>query len=184
MSPIKYALCVILTVCLCVQGFSTNTNNPNLINPAHDGFHPPMMMPDLTCTFNILSAIMDGPTFEFGIIDVYEVAGEATSGELTVTLAKDPRLTFTYDPGMVLAGPYFVNNSNWTYDGSDPATHIWTSNTAISANGKSAIGFLFAYDPQNLDGTVTYTVNIVSGSGGDANDANNSDTESVTYFTQ
>lgn len=141
------------------------------------------MIPDLTCTLNILSSIMDGSTFEFVIIDVYEVAGDATSGEITVTMPKDPNLTFTYDTNMVLAGPYVVNNADWTYDGTNSAFHVWTTSNAINANGKSSIGVLFNYVP-NGDGITTYAASVFLGSGGETNGSNNSDNQTVTYFQQ
>jgi len=134
-------------------------------------------------SFNILSSLMDGPTFEFGIIDVYEVAGDQTVGTITVTLPKDPKFTFAYDSSLTSAGLYTVNNAQWTYDNTNPNFHIWTTGDAIPANGKSSIGFIFGYNTEG-DGEVSYSVSLLSGSGGETNDTNNTDIEVVTYFTK
>jgi len=151
--------------------------------PIADNSSTECLVPDLAITFNILSTIMDGPTFEFGIIDVYEVADDITSGTITVTLPKDPRFSFVYDSSLGNVGPYLVNNASWTYDNSDPDLHIWTTEDSLNALGKSSIGFIFNYDTEG-DGEIVYTVSVVSGSGGEVNDSNNVDVEQITYFTK
>jgi len=140
--------------------------------------------PDIACTFNILSSMMDGFTFERAIIDIYEVGGLNSSGLITVVLPKDPNFSILpYDNSMTNVGPYTVNNSQWSYDSSDPTFHIWTSSASISALGKSSIGMIFSYNPQGGDGEVTYTTTVIAGSGGEVNSANNVDVESITFFT-
>ncbi len=165
--PVAFLFIFMFSICLPAQ--AANIKNP------------PLLIPDLACTFNILSSIMDGNTFEFGIIDVYEVAGDATVGTITIRLEKDDNLDFVYDPSLAIAGLYIVNNAVWTYDDSDPDFHVFTLEDTIPANGKSSIGFIFNYDTQE-DGEVVYTVSIASGSGGDTNESNNVDVEAITHF--
>jgi len=154
---------------------TSSNNNPEVIIS--------LMDPDLTCTLNILSSISDESTTEFAFIDVYELAGNSTNGEITVTLPKDPRFTFAYDSSLSFLGIYEVNNANWSYDNSDPAFHVWKTSTVINGSGKSSIGIIFSYDPQGLDGEVSYTATVLANSGGETNSSNNSDSESITFFT-
>jgi len=137
--------------------------------------------PDLSNVLTFLPTGTTGVTDMAWSIRVQELEDFPTSGVVTIILAKDERLTFSYDPSLTTLGPFDLSNSDWVYDGSNSSFHIWTSNLSIEALGNSSFGFEATYDPQGTSGSSTYTVTIVSGSGGELNGANNADAETIIY---
>lgn len=140
------------------------------------------VVPDLTPNITAAPSIMHGTTSFYLTVDVTELYKVATSGTITVFMPRDPRLSFTYDNTMTMAGFTPLNNSVWSYDGSNPAFHIFTTNSVIAAQGTSTFGMLATFTPGNTVGQYTLTSSILSGSGSEVKTSNNNDAETIDYF--
>jgi len=154
-------------------GSSTDAGN--------DGYY--IGVPDITPVITFIPTNVNGVTDMFFTIKVQELLFEDTDGLITLIFPVDSRLTFTYDQSLTNFGPFSLDNPEWTYDGSNPSFHVWTSNTVIPGGSSSILGFEAVYDPQNTTGEVPFTVTIITGSGSEVNDANNIDAETLDYFS-
>jgi len=138
---------------------------------------------DITPSMTMIPSTANGTTDVYFTIQTQELEGLATLGDITIVFPKDPRMTIDWKPSETSIGPFTVDNSSWTYDGSNPNFHIWTSSTVIPAAGSSVFGFSSIYDPQNTSGKVSYTGTIILNSGGEINGLNNIDAETIIYFS-
>ena len=105
-----------------------------------------------------------------------------TNGTITVRIPKDSRVTFTYNSALTTVGFASVNNSVWTYNGTNPFFHLFTTTSVITAGGSSTFGFVGSFNPLNTNGKYTMTSTISSGSGAERKTTNNNDSESIDYF--
>ena len=145
---------------------------------------PSENVPDLSTVMTFLPTSVNGATLMAWTNRIQELDDQSTSGTITVIMAKDERLSFTYDPTISSIGPFDVINSDWSYDDSNSSFHIWTSAESLDALGLTAFGFEAEYDPQNTSGQTTFTMTILSGSGGEINGLNNIDAETLIYQSE
>jgi hypothetical protein len=144
---------------------------------------PAVPVPDLSPNITAVPNIMIGTTVFNATVRVTELLGIPTNGsEIIVRIPRDPRLTFTYNPSATQIGFTPVNNSVWTYDGSDPFFHIFKTSSVISGNGFSTFGFVATFVPGQSRGKYTLTSSLGSGSGGEIITNNNQDAEVLDYF--
>jgi hypothetical protein len=141
-------------------------------------------LPDLTPTITATKNVMNGITSFDLIIRITELNNINTDGVITVRLPVDSRWTLDglFNPALTSLGSVTVHNSQWSYDGSDPNYHVFTTNAVISAGSSSAIGIKVKFDPQNARGSYTITSQLQSGSGGEMRVNNNADAEKLDYF--
>jgi len=137
--------------------------------------------PDLEPTVNMQPTNFSGTGQTSIIVSIDEVNSFDTNAPITVSLSKDSKLNFTYDPTLTNILIFPVANAQWSYDGSDPNYHIWTHSGIIPANSGLNFGMVASFDPGNMDGTLPITFNIVNGSGGEMNVSNNSATKKLNY---
>ena len=118
------------------------------------------------------------------IIRITELNNISTDGAITVRLPVDSRWTLDgpFSTALTSISSVTVHNSQWSYDGSDPNYHVFTTNAVISAGSSSAIGIKVKFDPQNARGSYTITSQLQSGSGGEMRVNNNADAEKLDYF--
>lgn len=141
------------------------------------------IVPDLTPNISATPNIMTGTTQFYLTVKVTELYHVSTSGQITVFIPKDPRLTFTYNNTLTSLGFTTLNNSVWNYDGTNPIYHIFTTSSVIAASSNSTFGMLATFTPGNTIGQYTLTSTIASGSGGEVKTTNNNDAESIDYFS-
>lgn len=163
-----YQACDGSNLCDVATVYITTVNNPG--------------NPDLTPVIDATPSSIIGIKNINIIVDIIELTGMPTSGLITVRIPKDNRFTFTYNPALTMLGFSSVNNSDWSYDGSNPVFHIFTTNAVIPGYGVSTFGFTGSYNPQSTSGTTNMTVTIQGGSGSEVNTINNSDATTITYF--
>jgi|GEM_PF-4420225 len=139
---------------------------------------------DVTISATLIPGIANGPTAGALIVDVLEVAGTETSGQITVVLFKDNRYGLTWDQNASNIGPLDVQNASWCFESTGPV-HVFKTNPGVTiAPGEGlSFGVTTTYDPEATSGTVTYTITIVTGSGGEENGTNNIDAETLIYFS-
>jgi hypothetical protein len=144
---------------------------------------PAVAAPDLTPNITVSPNVMHGPTNFNVTVRVTELLGNQTNGSvITVRIPRDPRVSFTYNPALTTIGFTTVNNSVWTYDGTDPFFHIFRTNSIIAGNTFSTFGFQAVFDPGASQGKYNMTSSLQGGSGGETNTGNNQDAEVIDYF--
>jgi hypothetical protein len=141
-------------------------------------------LPDLTPTLTATKNVMNGITTFDLIIRITEINNVNSNGLITVRVPKDSRLTFdpSFNPALTVLSGVQVNNADWSYDGTDPNNHVFTTSKVIGAASFSTIGVRLRFDPQNARGSYTITSQLQSGSGGESRVNNNADAEKLDYF--
>ena len=145
---------------------------------------PTVFIPDLTPNITTIPNIITD-TMNFNVtVRIQELDNAPTNGtEILVRIIKDSRITFTYNPGLTSIGFTPVQNSVWTYDGSDPFFHIFRTSIVIAANGASTFGFVANFNPGGKTrGKYTMSSSLNSGSGGETKTNNNQDAEVLDYL--
>ncbi len=140
--------------------------------------------PDLSPILNLLPNNIFGLSNINVVAEIAEVKGADTDGTaIRVRIPSDQRLLFSYDPTLTNIGFNPVNNSDWTYVGDNGFIHEFSYiPSVLSANGRTAFGFIGLYDPQSTVGQTTLTATIVPLSGGECEFTNNTDAETLIYF--
>jgi CshA-type fibril repeat protein len=140
--------------------------------------------PDLTPVITFFPGIIIGTAPFDVLVEIKELAGLPTDGStITVTLPKNPTMPLTFNPSQTSLIFFTVNNPLWTYDGSDPSLHIFTTNQTIPAYGKLSFALNSQFNSSNIDGSSPLTVTIASG-GGEIYKVNNSDAEVLTFYAE
>jgi hypothetical protein len=131
--------------------------------------------PDLKVTFSAIPSMISGinpvsGTFNTKVIEVNNVPTNGSTITFRVKTASD--WVINLSPGTIISG--------WNYQGISGPNHIFSSNM-ILANSSSAIDIPFTFSMGSGGGTGTYLITfaIASGSGGEKNNANNSDQEAI-----
>ena len=144
--------------------------------------HILVLPPDVTINLTMTPNVMLGITTFNATVKVTELNSVNTNGTITVRIPKDSRVTFTYNSALTTVGFASVNNSVWTYNGTNPFFHLFTTTSVITAGGSSTFGFVGSFDPLNTNGKYTVTSTISSGSGSETKKTNNNDSELIDYF--
>lgn len=128
--------------------------------------------PDLTPTITITPSVIAGTSAISVNITVFELNNVPTNGTMTLNTLVAPEWTIGITPGTVTNG--------WTYVGVVGSFHRFTS-TQVIQNSSSAFSIPATFNPNNATGTFTFFISILSNSGGESPNTNNSDQETVTY---
>ncbi|MEZ5047450.1 MAG: Ig-like domain-containing protein [Chitinophagaceae bacterium] len=138
--------------------------------------------PDVTPNITITPNVLHGTSTFNTTVRVTELNMVNTNGTITVRIPKDNRVSFTYNPALTNIGFTTLNNSQWTYDGSNLFFHVFTTTATINAGSFSTFGFTATFNPLNSDGKYTMTSTISSGSGSETRTNNNTDSEAADFF--
>ncbi|GAA4446740.1 hypothetical protein GCM10023091_40410 [Ravibacter arvi] len=142
------------------------------------------VVPDLTpfVTFdpNVISGTR-GFTARIRVLNLNSTSGGPTTGaKITVRVPKNAKWTVVWDGAATSNALGTLHNAIWTYSASG-IYHTWTATAVIPKGGSRYIGFTGTFTPGKTMGTSPVTVQIDYPSGGETNDANNTDIESVEY---
>lgn len=118
------------------------------------------------------------------VVDVVEVKSVATSGLITVRLSRRSSLNLNFTANATSVGNQSVQNSEWSFDNTDPNFYVLTSNRIIAGKSKLSFGLTGIFNPGSTSGTLTLSSAIVGGSGGEIIQNNNNDADKVEYFQQ
>ncbi len=144
---------------------------------------PSTLLTDITPSLTMLPTVISGIADLYWTVKIQELENGPTSGNITVIIPKDGRLTFDWDATGTNIGPFSVDNSIWTYDSSNGGFHIWTSTLPIQSQSSQTFGFIASYDPEGTTGVTSITATILSGSGNESNLNNNIDVETLSFFS-
>jgi hypothetical protein len=142
-------------------------------------------VPDYTPTISIAPSAITGVSNVRVIITISELLNRTPCSDIYVFVPRlEPRYTFTYNATATSIGGVAVNNGDWQFFTSNPNFYVWkyVGGSVFPALGSSKFGFLGPYDPNQTDGSTTYSVQIFQGSGGETNITNNTDSEVLIYF--
>lgn len=138
--------------------------------------------PDLSPSISFIPATITGPAEVGVVLKVYEFNDVATNGLITVYIPKDPLFTLSFSSAAGTVGGQAVQNSNWTFDAAgNPSYYILTTNAVIPASGLLSAGFTAAVTPGAVSGQTTISAIILSESGGEKDDTNNVDDDTLDY---
>ncbi|PWJ54085.1 hypothetical protein CLV98_11928 [Dyadobacter jejuensis] len=143
-----------------------------------------MVIPDLTPIITMEPNQIAG-TGQFinriRILNLNYASGGPTSGEvITVRILKNAKWTFTWDGASVSNSLGSLNNPIWTYSDSG-VYHTWTTNEVLLKGSSRYIGFTATLTSGSSIGAAPITVQIRYPSGGEVNDQNNTDVETINY---
>jgi len=149
------------------------TSNATVIPTSYTVYGLAAASPDLTPNITVLPSVTTGIATILIGIDVVELNDIPTNGGLiTLNIRTDINWTIGITPGTVIDG--------WTYVGVVGVNHRFTSNLVIR---KSAASFEFpaSFNPLGASGQFTFNVSILSNSGGESPNTNNTDQETITF---
>ncbi|WP_420147305.1 hypothetical protein [Spirosoma sp.] len=119
------------------------------------------------------------------VVEVYELNNAATSGLITVLLAKDTKVNLSFTSEANNVGGQTVNNSVWSFDPvSNLDYYVLTTNEVVGAGNLLAFGLSGTLTPGATSGTLTFTTVIAPGSGGEVRITNNTDADKIDFFQQ
>jgi hypothetical protein len=138
--------------------------------------------PDLSPSIAFLPATIVGTTNVSIVLNVYEFNNLATSGLVTVRILKDPLYALVFNSIATVVAGQPVNNSTWIFDPvSDPTYYVLTTSQVIPASGSLGAGFTTTFTPGASKGSTVISTFIQAGSGGEIDDTNNADDDTLIY---
>ena len=167
-----YDLDVVITA-----GSGGDSNPTNDTDSVAFAFTPPVSTVDFPPILQLTPGSVTGTGPENVSVTLVNLSGTDTNtGPIVTRIPKDPRMTATS-----------VSGTGWTLDSaSDAGNYVLTYTGTVAPEDESVPGALaFTWTNGSSDtapGTYTITGRIDSGSGGDTNAANNSDSETLQFF--
>ena len=141
-------------------------------------------VPDLVIITTTQPSTHYGTTNFTVVEEVYEINSSASTGLITVYVAKDPLFVLSFDGSATLVGGKTVNNSVWTFDASNANYYKLTTNAGIVGGTKRTYGLTGILTPGNTRGSTAISSLIGPGSGSELNIGNNSDSDTIDYFNK
>jgi hypothetical protein len=129
-------------------------------------------VPDLAPVITVAPSVMNGVTNFTIEVRIGELNNVASNGLINARITRDPR--------WAIQGS--LSNPDWSYSGSDPNYHIFTTSTPITAGGSSTFTFNTQWSAGQTTGYYTITLQLDSFSGGEVKVNNNADAEKIDYF--
>lgn len=142
-------------------------------------------VPDLIPILHVQPSTQYGTTNFSVVVDVFELTPVATSGQIVVSISKDPMIVLSFNGSAGSVGGLTVQNGSWSFDAtSNPDAYILSTNAAIGARSKLSFGLNGISTPGPTRGTLTVS-SVITGSGvGEIMINNNSDTDKINYFSK
>jgi len=164
------------TVFSVTSGVTTIQSGPNY------GYH--LAVPDLTIGLSVLPGVVNGTSAGAAEVVIQELTGNPTHGStMTIKIIKSPKFAVTWDPSATGLGPFNGwSNVSWVYDSTDTNFHIWTSNLIIGGLSSLKFGMNLTFDSLGETGNSPIHGFIEFGSGGEVDNQNNYDKETISYF--
>lgn len=121
------------------------------------------------------------------VVKVAELNGVASTGIVSLYIAKDSMLPLNFDPNAtsIPGYPGSVQNDQWNFYGeSNSAFYILTSKVPIGGQQILSVGLSGLLNPEGTKGQLTISAMVLQGSEDEANTGNNSDADRIDYFKQ
>ncbi|CAN5621906.1 hypothetical protein BH09BAC4_BH09BAC4_42280 [soil metagenome] len=143
--------------------------------------------------YDLVPILYTSPNTVYGIsnvavvVKVAEINGIASTGFVSLYIAKDPMLPLSFDPNVtsIIGYPGSVENNQWNFDGeSNSAYYILTSKVPIEGQQILSVGLTGQLNPGGTRGQLTISAMVLQGSEDEANTSNNSDADKIDYFNK
>ncbi|SFD77715.1 hypothetical protein SAMN05216167_10737 [Spirosoma endophyticum] len=158
-------------------------------DPFRSSDHDPVLIglnlapsPDLTAIMFASPSVQYGTSSFNVVVDVFELSPVPTSGPVSVYVTKDPLVSLSFNPTSDLINGKTVQNSDWTFNNTDPNFYILTTNVVIAGKGKKSFGLTGMLAPGSTKGSLSLSTTVVGGNGGEVKINNNSDADVIDYF--
>ena len=138
--------------------------------------------PDLALLIYSRPSVTYGVTPFTIVADLVELNSVPTTGLITVRVSRDNSLNLDFASGATTVGGRSVQNSDWSFDNSNPGFYQLTSNRVIAVGDVLSFGLSGTLDPGNTKGSLTVSVVVQGGSGGEVKASNNIDADKIDYF--
>ncbi|MBK6478056.1 MAG: carboxypeptidase regulatory-like domain-containing protein [Saprospiraceae bacterium] len=94
---------------------------------------PPDLTPTISLSPSSFVVSASNPNRQLRMfVRLSEILNQPTNGTtITIQIVKDNRFTFTYNPALTSLGTTTLENTDWTFDNSNPVFWIWRTNKVI-----------------------------------------------------
>ncbi|GAB4027755.1 hypothetical protein GCM10028773_59940 [Spirosoma koreense] len=137
---------------------------------------------DLSPQVTARPSTIRGTNNVFLVVDVYELNSLPTTAPITVKVAKDPKVTFSFDNSLTSVGGKTVQNSAWSISGPTGGYYSLTTNQTIAAGATLSFGLNGVLTPGSTTGVLTASATLLGG--GEVELGNNTDADKIEYFQQ
>jgi hypothetical protein len=164
------------------------TTNAAIVPDTYTAYTLAGMGPDVTPRISVVPGIINGTQQLEIMVAVLEVGTVvATSGQITVRVAKNPLLSnYIWNQAQATApanGNVSVQNSIWTASDTDPNYYTFTTTTSIPRSSQRRLVFYLTLNPGGADGSFPLPTTIPAGQGGgEVNLLNNQDADLIQFF--
>ncbi|MBD2753911.1 immunoglobulin domain-containing protein [Spirosoma validum] len=145
----------------------------------------PCARPDLVPILYTRPTTVYGTTPITVTVDVIEINNLASSGLITVRVAKDAKVSLSFDPGATAINGRDVQNSRWGFDAdSSPGYYTLTTSSVVGAGNRLSFGLSGTLSPGATTGVLTLSAVVMGASGGEVRVNNNVDADKIDYFNK
>lgn len=143
----------------------------------------PLLGPDLTSVIYVRPSPVYGSSPISVVVDVLELNSVASSGMITVKITRDNKLNLSFNSTESSVGGRQVQNSAWSFDGSNPSYYVLTTQQVIAAGDHLSFGLNGAVSPNGTIGTLNVS-SVITGNGSEQKINNNTSASKMEYFHQ
>ncbi len=103
---------------------------------------PPDLTPTISLSPSSFVVSASNPNRQLRMfVRLSEILNQPTNGTtITIQIVKDNRFTFTYNPALTSLGTTTLENTDWTFDNSNPVFWIWRTNKVIPGLNSTTFG--------------------------------------------
>ena len=139
---------------------------------------------DLTPVLYARPTTMYGAADLSVVVDVLELNSVTTKGSFSVKITKDDKVNLTFAPNATSIDGRQVQNSAWTFDGTDPDYFVLTTSQPIAGGDQLSFGLTGTLNPGATTGMLTISSILLPAGLVEARRTNNTDADKVEYLTK
>lgn len=143
----------------------------------------PLLGPDLTSVMYVLPSPVYGNSPVSVVVDILELNSIASSGVITVKITRDNKLDLSFNSIESSIGGRQVQNSAWSFDGSNSGYYILTTQQVIAAGDHLSFGLNGIVRPNGTAGTLNVS-SVITTNGSEQKINNNTSASKIEYFNQ
>ena len=149
-----------------------STSSVNVVAP---------VLPDLTPIMYLRPTVVYGNATPNLVVDVYEINSVALTGTVIVRISRDATLAFSFDASATQVNARAVQNSLWSFNGSNPAYYELTSVAGVGAGSVLSFGLNGVLSGSTTEGELNVSAVVIS-SAAEQTLVNNSAAGRIKYF--
>lgn len=122
----------------------------------------PPALPDLSPVIYVQPTVVSVTAPVSVVVDVHELNSVALTGTVKVRISRDASLVLSFDPVASAVGGHSVQNSSWSFNGSDPGYYELTAVGGVSAGIVLSFGLTGTLDSNNSKGEFGVSAVVLS----------------------